>query len=72
MLCITPVSMALLSTSSISEKRMRSSNPDDVLTPDTTMSSTSFWHLSASLRRFVSSRRSSEDEMFLLANDSRN
>ena len=36
------------------------------------MSSTSFSALSASFRRFVSSRRSSDDEISLLANDSRN
>lgn len=51
---------------------MRSSKPEDVLTPETIMSSTSFLHLMANLRRFVSSRRSSEDEMFLVAKDSRN
>lgn len=51
---------------------MRSSNPDDVGIPDTIMSSTSFLHFVASFRRLVSSNLSSEDEMDLLANDSRN
>lgn len=64
--------MALLSTSSISEKRMRSSNPDEVPIPDTIISSTSFWALSASFLRFVSSRRSSDEEMLFFANDSKN
>jgi hypothetical protein len=36
------------------------------------MSSTSFSAFSANFLRFVSSRRSSEDEISLLANDSRN
>lgn len=36
------------------------------------MSSTSLFAFNASFLRFVSSRRSSEDEMSLLANDSRN
>lgn len=64
--------MASRSTISISANLMRSSNPDDVGIPDTIMSSTSFLHLVASFRRFVSSNLSSEDEMALLANDSRN
>lgn len=51
---------------------MRSSKPDEVLMPDTIINSTSFWHLIASFLRFVSSSLSSEVEMFLLANDSRN
>ena len=40
--------------------------------PETIMSSTSFSALSASFRRFVSSSRSSDDEMSLLAKDSKN
>lgn len=51
---------------------MRSSNPDEVPIPDTIISSTSFWAFSASFLRFVSSRRSSEDEMLFFAKDSRN
>ena len=72
MVVSTPVSIASLSTISSSENRILSSNPDDVLTPETTISSTSFCALMANFRRFVSSRRSSEEDMFLLANDSRN
>lgn len=51
---------------------MRSSNPDEVPMPDTIISSTSFWAFSASFLRFVSSRRSSDEEMLFLAKDSRN
>ncbi|KAJ3473799.1 hypothetical protein NLG97_g10127 [Lecanicillium saksenae] len=57
---------------SISEKRMRSSKPDEVPMPETIMSSTIFWALMASFLRLVSSRRSSEDEMCFVAKDSRN
>lgn len=69
---MTPVSIALASTISSSENLILSSKPEDVGTPDTIISSTSFLALEASFRLLVSSRRSSEDEMFLLANDSRN
>lgn len=68
----TPVSIASRSTISISANLIRSSNPDAVGMPDTIISSTSFRHFVASLRRFVSSKRSSEDDIFLPANDSRN
>jgi hypothetical protein len=40
--------------------------------PDTIMSSTNFSHFFANFRLFVSSKRSSDDEMYLLAKDSRN
>ena len=66
------MSIAFASTISSSEKRILSSNPEDVRTPDTIINSTSFCAFSASFLRFVSSRRSSDDEIFLLANDSRN
>jgi len=68
----TPVSIALASTISSSENRILSSKPDDVGTPDTIINSTSFWALIASFLLFVSSNRSSEEEIFLLAKDSRN
>jgi hypothetical protein len=64
--------MAFASTISISENLILSSNPEDVGIPDTIISSTSFFALVASFLRLVSSSRSSDDEMFLLANDSRN
>jgi hypothetical protein len=64
--------MALASMISSSENLILSSKPDEVLTPETIISSTSFCALMASFRRFVSSRRSSDDEIFLLANDSKN
>jgi hypothetical protein len=67
-----PCSLALRSTTSSSENRIRSSYPDAVGIPETIISSTSFSHFFASFFRFVSSSRSSEDEMFLFAKDSRN
>ena len=67
-----PFSLAPRSTTSISENWMRSSYPDAVGTPETIISSTSFSHLRANFRRFVSSNRSSEDETCLFAKDSRN
>jgi len=51
---------------------MRSSYPEAVGTPDTIINSTSFWHFSDSFRRFVSSSRSSEEDMLRLAKDCRN
>src|SRR4051794_19229732 len=67
-----PCSLAPLSTTSISENRMRSSYPEAVGMPETIINSTSFSHFKASFRRFVSSRRSSEDDMCLFAKSSRN
>lgn len=67
-----PFSFAPRSTTSISENDIRSSYPDAVGIPDTIISSTSFSAFRASFLRLVSSKRSSEDDTCLLANDSRN
>jgi hypothetical protein len=40
--------------------------------PDTIINSTSFSHFTASFLRFVSSNLSSDEDMFFVANDSRN
>ena len=69
---VRPVSLACRSTISISAKRILSSYPDAVGIPDTIISSTSFSAFSANFLLLVSSSRSSEDEMSLLAKDSRN
>src|SRR5882757_5725598 len=64
--------MAPASTTSSSENRILSSYPDAVGIPETIISSTNFWHFIDSFLRFVSSSRSSEDEMCFSAKDCRN
>jgi len=71
-LMVRPCSLAPRSITSISANRMRSSYPEAVGKPETIISSITFSALMASFFRFVSSSRSSEDEICLFANDSRN
>jgi len=72
---IRALSWAFLSgppAASISSKVTLSSYPEAVGMPEFIISSTIFWDLSASFRRFVSSSRSSDDEIRFSAKDSRN